>query len=145
MNKKYLTGGLAALLITTAAVGISGTALAANKGMRNSFARSNQIARPKLTADQIATMKAKDAAVKAALEAGDYKAWVTAVTAQNPNSPLLTKITADNFSQLVQVHNLQTQADSIMKNLGIQKEGLGEFNPDFGMMRGGGDHMGFER
>jgi hypothetical protein len=74
---------------------------------------------------KMAEQKTKMDAVTAALEAnsgsGDYNAWAIAEKAMNANSPLLTKITADNFSQYVQAHNLQKQADDIMTKLGINR------------------------
>jgi hypothetical protein len=91
--------------------------------------------------------KTKMYAVTVALEAnggsGDYNTWVAAEKAINANSPLLTKITADNFSQYVQAHNLQKQIDEIMTKLGIGREnnmsGSGHgIMGDFGQGRHGG-------
>lgn len=93
-----------------------------------------------LTAAQKAQMAAKKAemdtklaAVKAALAASDYNAWVSAETAINAKSPLLSKITADNFSKYVQAYNLRVQADAIMKDLGFDQPGMGAgFGPGTG-------------
>lgn len=82
-----------------------------------------------LTDAQKAEMKAKFDAVKTALESGDYNAWVTAQKAVDENCPLLSKITADNFSKYVEASKLRNQADSIMKDLGIDQPGMGGFGP----------------
>ncbi len=71
----------------------------------------------------LAAMTAKRAAIQAALDAGDYNAWVKAVGAKNP---LLKKITADNFSLYVQYKTLMkegkyTEAQTIGRQLGIVK------------------------
>jgi hypothetical protein len=70
---------------------------------------------------KMAAQKTKIDAVTAAITAGNYTDWVTAEKANNDNSPLLTKITTDNFSQYVQANNLQKQADDIFTKLGIGK------------------------
>jgi Spy/CpxP family protein refolding chaperone len=72
-----------------------------------------------------AEMNKKFEAVKAAITASDYTAWVAAEKAINENSPLLTKITADNFSKYVEAYNLRVQADAIMKDLGVAESGMG--------------------
>jgi hypothetical protein len=64
---------------------------------------------------------AKQAAIEAAIDSGDYNAWVKAV---GENCPLLKKVTADNFSKYVQAENLIKQAKEIYKEIGID-QGLG--------------------
>ena len=68
---------------------------------------------------KMAAQKVKIDAVKAALEAGDYTAWVTAEKTVNENSPVLTKINANNFSRYVEAWKLRQQADGIMQELGV--------------------------
>lgn len=63
----------------------------------------------------------KREAIKVALEAGDYNAWLEAV---GEDSPLAGKINEDNFSRLVEAHNLMEQAREIFEELGIKK-GMG--------------------
>ncbi len=65
---------------------------------------------------------AKRVAIDAALKNSDYQAWLKAV---GSNSVLTTKITADNFSKLVEAYKLRQQADVIMKDLGIERMGFG--------------------
>lgn len=74
-----------------------------------------------LTAAQIADRTAKMTAIKTALDAGDYSAWVTAVKAIHSDSPLLTEITSDKFSKYVEAIKLREQADTIMKDLGVNR------------------------
>jgi hypothetical protein len=77
----------------------------------------------KIKAEQTA-QTAKQAAIDAAIAAGDYNAWVKAV---GDKCPLLKKITAANFSQYVQAENLMKQARAIYLQLGInQGEGAGK-------------------
>lgn len=64
-------------------------------------------------------MKTKADAVQAALSAGDYSAWVTAVKAIDEDAPELSKITADNFARYAEANRLRTQADSIFQELGV--------------------------
>lgn len=66
-------------------------------------------------------MDAKRTAVKAALDAGDYNAWVAA---EGEDNPILEKINTDNFARFVEAHKLMDEARIIMEELGIEK-GLG--------------------
>lgn len=70
-------------------------------------------------------------AVIAAIEAGSYSDWVEAMP---ENSPILEKITADNFARFVEMHNLRQEANAIALELGIDRGGMG-----FGQGRGGFD------
>jgi len=118
---------------TTAAAGNSyGRQFNQDRGAK--FATLTDAQKAEMEANRTA-METKFAAVKTALSAGDYNAWVTAQTAINEDCPLLTKITVDNFSQYVQAYNLRTQADTIMQDLGVDGPGLGDFG--FGMMGAG--------
>lgn len=72
-----------------------------------------------------ADRQAKADAVKAALDAGDYNAWVTAVKTLDEDSSLLEKITADNFSRYAEAHDLRQQANTIMTELGLDGPGQG--------------------
>ena len=83
------------------------------------------VAQNKTKEADMAAQKTKMEAVKTALDSGDYSAWVTAVKAMDANSPLLTKITSDNFSQYVQANQLRQQADTILKTLGVDQGEMG--------------------
>jgi hypothetical protein len=59
-------------------------------------------------------------AIKAAIEAGDFNAWLEAVG----DSPLAEIITAENFDQFIQMHNLRQAGDieaaqAIAEELGL--------------------------
>ncbi|MEI6835704.1 MAG: hypothetical protein WCK59_02625 [Candidatus Falkowbacteria bacterium] len=122
IKKSQIALGLMALTIVSV-IGFSSATLAS--GTENSdktatsttthLLRHNKNSN-KATSTQIATMKAKQAAIKAALAANDYNAWVSAV---GTNAPILKKINANNFSQYVQAYNLNLQAQTIMTQLGI--------------------------
>ena len=83
-------------------------------------------------------MEAKKEAVKAAIEAGDYDAWVEAV---GEDCPMLDKINEDNFSRFVEAHNYMEQARVIFEELGIKKDGFGKFGGHMGK-RGFGMKLG---
>ncbi len=87
------------------------------------------------TANQ-AAMETRRTAVEAALSAGDYDAWVAA---EGSDSPIVTKVTKDNFAQFVQAHNLMEQARTILSGIGLDASaghGMG-----MGMGLGGGHMM----
>jgi len=88
--------------------------------------------------------KTKIDAVETALANSDYTAWVTTQKALDANCPLLTKITSDNFSKYVEANNLRKQADSIMKDLGINGAGRGDMG-GFGGPEGGHGGMRGEK
>jgi hypothetical protein len=71
----------------------------------------------------MAARQVKMDAVKTALTSGDYNAWVAAEKAVDEKCPLLDKINAGNFSKLVEANKLRQQADTIMKELGIDQMG----------------------
>jgi len=83
-----------------------------------------------------AEMEAHRAAVEAAITAGNYETWKAEVTKYNPKSPLLTKITAANFSQYKEMYGYQEKAQAIAKTLGIEGMGMGG-GEGMGMMGGG--------
>ena len=85
----------------------------------------------------MAAQQVKMTAVKTALDNSDYNGWVTAETALNASSPLLTKINSGNFASYAQANKLQEQAATIMKTLGLNGMGMGQ-----GMGHGGRGFMG---
>ena len=98
MKKQHVIGGLAVLTILATAIGVAGVVNAAgitggrfNKEARNGE-NANVAPRQALTDAEKAANDAKFEATQSALDAGNYTAWVAAVTAWNPNCPLLTKI-----------------------------------------------------
>lgn len=96
-----------------------------------------------------AERQAKIDAVKSAIASGDYTAWAAAEKALDENSPLLEKITADNFNRYVEATKLRDQAHAIMTELGIDRGegrgmGMGE-GMGFGKMHGGRGMMGITR
>lgn len=96
------------------------------------------IAKHKEMETKRAEMETHRAAEKNAIESGNYETWKAEVTKVNPKSPLLTKITADNFLQYKEMYSYQEKAQAIAKTLGIEGRGEG-----MGMMGGkGGMGMG---
>jgi hypothetical protein len=103
MKKTYLISGIIALTILVTSAGVISTVMAADSTSTNSFfGRFWGKPHQQLTATQQAEMKTKIDTVNAALAAGDYDAWIAAEKAVDANSPLLTKVTAGNFSTYVQ-------------------------------------------
>ena len=138
MNKKKALFGLGTLSLALLAAGtVSAAANTATnttettntKGNRPALAGKN---RPELTDEQKSEMEAKRSemetkmtAVRAAVTAGDYNAWVKAQQAIDEDCPLLTKITADNFSRYAEAQKLREQAMAIDKELGLEEMGRG--------------------
>jgi len=84
-------------------------------------------------------------AIAAAIEDGGFEKWQTLVSEKNENSPLLEKITADNFDQFAEMHDLQNQAREIGDELGIGGPGVGMIGGEMGGKMGakhGGDSDG---
>jgi hypothetical protein len=67
-----------------------------------------------------AEMETHRAAVEAAITSGDYAAWKAEVTKENPNSPLLTKITTANFAKFAEMYSYREKAQAIEKELDIE-------------------------
>jgi hypothetical protein len=91
---------------------------------------------------QQAEMQNKMDAVKSALLAGDYDAWVKAVKAINENSPTLQKINSENFGKYVDAFKLRDQSESIMRELGVDGLDMGDFGKSFGRGMAGGPGRG---
>ncbi|MEA3398461.1 MAG: hypothetical protein U9R06_01825 [Patescibacteria group bacterium] len=77
-----------------------------------------------------AEMQANREAVQAAIEAGDYNAFASAI---GENSPFAGKITPENFDRFIEAHESMEKGRSIMEELGIER-GKWEFRVH-GMMR----------
>lgn len=102
-----------------------------------------------LTTEQRAEMEAKrvemeaeratrQAAMQTAINSGNYDSWVQTVKTQmGEDAVILTKVTADNFSQFVEAHQLMAQAQEKFKAMGL-KGGMGA---DKGHGRGFGRHL----
>jgi len=126
---------LASGALVASAASETGAASTTNLNMRNhsrGFDKGARVKSEEMTDAQKTAMDAKKAemdkkseAVKAAIVASDYNAWVAAEKAINENSLLLSKITADNFSKYVEAYNLRVKADTIMKDLGVTEMGMG--------------------
>jgi GH24 family phage-related lysozyme (muramidase) len=153
MKKNYIALGAIALTIIST-IGLASATMASgknndNNGQKNKTAYEHN---DKLTDAQKATIaanrtanQAKETAIKAALAANDYNAWVKAV---GSDSPILKKINATNFSRLVdayklrvQANDLEKQANTIMTDLGLESgQGRG-----MGMGLGMGLHLGWNK
>jgi len=143
MKKNYFTKGFIALAILAALGGgsvlmvkaASNETIAATKATATRLFKNSQ-QRPVLTAEQKAAFekertarqaeqKTRQTAIESAFNNNDYQAWLSAV---GSDCPLADKINATNFPKLVEAHKLQTQADQIMTDLGIEKMGGGEMS-----------------
>jgi hypothetical protein len=107
IKKKFIISSAIALIILGAAGGVTSAVMAAdNDGAGGGFFGMFRGApKQELTDAQKADMKAKMDAINDALDANDFNAWVTAVKSENADSPLLTEVTADNFSDYVIKYN----------------------------------------
>lgn len=137
IQKSQLALSLLAL-VAISSVGLASSALAAGRGNGVGQSASSTAMhlgrggeRPALTETQKAEIEAKKTAEEAALKAGSYSAWVTAV---GSDCPMLEKINESNFNRYVELYNLREQEKTIMTELGIEHgngHGLGK-----GMGRG---------
>jgi hypothetical protein len=139
MTKKYIITSMVAITIIAVTVGATTTVRAYSSNSSTSTVGREKFKgekRSELTEAQKAEMKTKieainakqkinAEAVKKSLEIGDYNTWVAATKAINANSFVLTKINATNFSKYVEAHKLQTQAQNILKELGINNGEIG--------------------
>lgn len=141
MNKKKVFLGLGALsLALLTAGGVSAASNATATTTNNNRPAMADRERPELTDEQKAEMEAKRSemetkmtAVRAAVTAGDYNAWVKAQQAIDKDCPLLTKITADNFSRYAEAQKLREQAMAIDKELGLEEMGRGGHGRGMGL------------
>ena len=110
---------MALTVITT--VGLATATMAASRN-GNSVNNQTRVSEADREAHR-AEMETKRTAVQAALETGDYKAWVTA---EGADAPILKSINESNFARFVEAHKLQNQARLIMTELGVERgEGRG--------------------
>jgi hypothetical protein len=121
MSKKYYLGvALVALLITT--VGVSALVSASEGDFQRGEMRGE-----KFSPEKMEEMKANKEAMKAVVESGDYEAW-KALVEESGRDKILETITADNFAQFVEMHNLKQADDregarAIADELGLKKIG----------------------
>lgn len=101
-----------------------------------------EVKRTEMDADR----EIKRAAMQTAINSGNYDTWVTAVKTQmGEDAPILEKVTADNFAQFVEAHQLMTQAQEKLQAIGLDRGmGMGEgFGEGHGMKKGMGRGAGF--
>ncbi|MFW5888481.1 MAG: hypothetical protein ACOCVY_02075 [Patescibacteria group bacterium] len=134
MNKQdFFIKGIAGLVALVAVAGIAGTSFAFNgagdgppDGV-NTPARGQKISGMTEEAraewrenreERKAEAEQRREVVMSALEDEDYDAWSKAV---GENHPMAEKINKDNFSRLVEVHELRQEAGDIMEEIGIER------------------------
>lgn len=144
-QKKIITLG-AVLVALIAIIGLAAASMAAtdNQNVDNQSQLPASCVhnwqgknKPELTDEQKQEMEVKRRAIETALANNDYQAWVQAVGA---DSEQISKITADNFPQMVEAYQLEKQAKGLMdqarqirEQLGLkgQQMGNGPFNGQF--------------
>lgn len=131
MNKNILLGLTSLGTLVALGLVISSVSLAAEDTTARKFGRGNFD--PAQMEELRAEMEAKHQVVEAALESGDYSAWLAAIP---ENSPMAENITEANFPRLVEAHRLMAEARSIMEELGLPG------GPQMGMKMGPGFHGG---
>ncbi|MFC1768389.1 hypothetical protein ACFLZX_01370 [Nanoarchaeota archaeon] len=130
MKKGPMLGILAVLLVGLVAVGAY--AMPFGKGLHGNEALKEAIE----AGDYDAFMTA--------VEAGDYDAWVEAHGDSPRASQMLEVINEDNFELLIQLHEAKESGDfesakQIAEGLGLEKRGLGKGHGGHGC---GGNHGG---
>jgi hypothetical protein len=141
-KQDFLIKGAAALVALVAVAGIAGTSFAFNGagdgppdgvnppawGQKMSGMTEEARAEWRENREERrAEAEQRREAVISALEAGDYDAWLEEV---GESHPMAEKINEDNFSRLVEAHEIRQEARSIMEELGIER--------GFGVGRGAG-------
>ncbi|RLC36847.1 hypothetical protein DRH27_04600 [Candidatus Falkowbacteria bacterium] len=133
MKKSSIVSSFAAAIVAVIAVsGIAFISFAADgdtggTDLRRPFFKHglSDETREQIMADKeiwLAEREVRHEAVKTALDAGDYDAWIEAI---GEDAPVLEKINSGNFNRFIEAHELREQARSIMEELGVQGEGLG--------------------
>jgi hypothetical protein len=133
MKKKHIMTLAAVLTALVVAGGATSTVLAAGNNSSSAVGiffdknngQDNQQGKQQMTDTQKEEMKTKTEAIQTAIDDEDYDAWVAAVEAVNENSPLLSKITSDNFDDYVEASQLVEKANSIFKDLGVNGVNIG--------------------
>lgn len=124
MNKKLVLAGIL-LAVIIAIPAITQAAALKAKGQKLAFGNKAVTAdQQKVWSDKQAIETAKQTAIIAAMDAGNYDAWVAAV---GPNCPMLQKINKDNFSKYLEIYNLEKQIKVKKTELGLEQgAGLGK-------------------
>jgi hypothetical protein len=143
-NNKKIASLAAALVALVAVSGIAFSSFAqddsAANDTNNCFGPKRMGAWQNLSDDEKAALEAgreaRQEAVRAALEAGDYQAWQEAV---GENSPFYGKITTEeDFAKLTKAHSYLEKGRALMEELGVEKG----FGPGMGMFGGYGRRGG---
>jgi hypothetical protein len=131
-KQNFLIKGAAALVALVAVAGIAGASFAFNGNVSGSPDGVNRPAwgqKVNMTEEERnewrearqerrAEAEERREAVMSALEAGDYDTWLEAV---GEDHPMTENINEDNFSRLVEAHNLRQEARGIMEELGVER------------------------
>lgn len=143
-NKKTLTLGAVAVALV-AVVGLSAFTFAsdpAQPAADNSvtapcpFAERFKEGKGFLSEEQRSQMQVKQEAVKVALDAGDYQAWLAAVA----DSPMADQVTEDEFSKLLEAHQLMQEGQAKFEQAKQLKDEIGLTMPGKGQGFGQGMH-----
>lgn len=148
-NKKLINSAIALSAVALIGLGIisaqaaennpfnrkgSGEINRAGQGFEN-LSESEQASRLADMEARRTQMEEHQAAAEAAIAANDYTAWQAAV---GPNNPFAEKVTAENFAQFIEAHNLMNQAREIFKEMGIDNTGgMGHRGQGMGQRFGG--------
>ena len=126
MNKKIALG-VVGLAIVAGVAGVAANTTYARGGVGRSetMMRGNATSTAAVAA-QRESMVAHRATVDAAIQAGDYTAWKTAMSSLPGNgrgAEMTSVITEANFAKFVEMHKLIAQADAIRVELGLDDKG----------------------
>jgi hypothetical protein len=140
MNKKIVLGGIGLIAILGAVGVVAGTTYArggmmGGNGFEQQGVWGNATSTAAVSARRDAMIAHRDA-VNKAIEAGDYTAWKTAMSmfTNGRGNDMTSVITEANFPKFVEMHTLMNRADTIGKEIGLDRDNT----VGSGMMRGGG-------
>lgn len=123
-----------ALVVVTGIAGVAMSSLATdsdteNRKQKHFFERnltdSELVEFNKKRGEWRAEREAKKEIIRSAIESGNYQNFAEAV---GQDAKILEKIDENNFSKLVEAHNLREQAKKIKEELGIKKGDCGGFD-----------------
>ncbi|MFH1047678.1 MAG: hypothetical protein V1738_05220 [Patescibacteria group bacterium] len=137
-TKRTIALGLAAAAVATLVAVPTFASQGFGRGSGNGQVNGNTDGeRPEPTQEMLEhreAMQAEQAEIAAAVESGDYGAWLEAVG----DRPIAEEVTADEFARYMEMHNLREQAHALMEQADEIGEELGITHARPGMGQGNG-------
>jgi len=88
-----------------------------------------------MSEEQQAEMMAMKEDMNAAIEAGDYDAWLALASQNEWHSAMTDVINEDNFARFAEAHRLISEGRDILEELGVENMGMQKGRHGIGMMK----------